>query len=73
MRQESQGNPSTTLTLQPQPDYQSNTFPWKTWAQRYRTRRQLRFLLLRDPQRLVEDLGISEDRAREECAKPFWR
>ncbi len=51
----------------------TNTQLWKTWLRRYRTRRQLRNLLLLDPERLARDLGISVDCARAECKKPFWR
>lgn len=39
------------------------------WQQRY----ELRQHLLEMDERLLEDIGLSSARARQEAAKPFWR
>jgi len=39
------------------------------WQARYQHRRQLRQM----PPYLLRDVGLSEERAREEAGKPFWR
>lgn len=43
------------------------------WRQRYKTRRQLKALLLNDSDRLHDDLGISARTALTEIKKPFWQ
>ncbi len=39
------------------------------WSHRHRTRRDLRYL---DPH-LLRDVGLTQDDARIEAQKPFWR
>ena len=46
---------------------------WRIWEHRYRTRKQLHALLLSDPDRLHDDLGLSSEEVQEEIRKPFWR
>ena len=48
-------------------------FVWALWAQRFKTRKQLRQLYLTDPDRLHDDLGLSSDEIMAEIEKPFWR
>ena len=48
-------------------------FVWALWAQRFKTRKQLRQLYLTDPDRLHDDLGLSSDEVMAEIEKPFWR
>ena len=38
------------------------------WMQRARQRRHLEML----DDRLLQDLGLTRDQVRRECAKPFW-
>lgn len=73
MKQRQPSTPCRASNKRILPEHQANIVPWKLWIHRYRTRRQLRDLLLRDPQRVVGDLGIPFGRARVESEKPFWR
>ena len=51
----------------------SPTAIWKLWEHRFRSRKQLHALLLNDPDRLHNDLGLSSEETLEEIRKPFWR
>jgi uncharacterized protein YjiS (DUF1127 family) len=46
---------------------------FKVWSDRHQTRRQLRELLLQDPDRLVSDLGLGMAAAEAESRKWFWQ
>ena len=42
------------------------------WADRRRTRRELKRLLLVGPH-MIEDVGFHQEEAEQEAVKPFWR
>jgi uncharacterized protein YjiS (DUF1127 family) len=45
----------------------------EVWRRRHRYRRELDRLLRTGGRHLIEDIGLSRQRAEGEVAKPFWR